>query len=97
MTLMDVFKPPFLILFQEAGDTVITNQVAMCKSTYKLYFLGVVYTMKGLLLLFGTFLAWGTRKVNALKSHVCMNDCNFVSLIVLPPSTDYFALINFLW
>ena len=48
---------------QEGGDILIHHQVELCKSDHSFYFLAIVYSTKGLLLAFGTFLAWETRKV----------------------------------
>ncbi len=39
------------------------HYVNLCTSDYSLYFLAVVYSTKGLLLAFGCFLAWETKKV----------------------------------
>ena len=44
-------------------DTVYQYQVYVCESDYHLYHLVSIYVIEGLLLLFGTFLAWETRKV----------------------------------
>lgn len=54
-----------LLLFQEHEyyDIIHHKQVQICTSKYESYFNGVVYGIKGLLLVFGAFLAWETRKV----------------------------------
>ena len=45
------------------GDTVIQKQVVRCESDNGHYFSYTIYGLQGLLLLFGAFLAWETRKV----------------------------------
>ena len=62
------FPTCFLLLlffFQEYddGDLLVHYHVALCASDHSYYFLATIYTIKGLLLAFGTFLAWETRKV----------------------------------
>ena len=60
-----------LSLFDTLGvqdDPDIANQriqpyIEQCTSHHLLYWLLALYSYKGLLLLFGTFLAWETRKV----------------------------------
>ncbi len=47
----------------DGGDTLIHHHVELCTSRYNFYFLAVVYSTKGLLLAFGCFLAWETKKV----------------------------------
>ncbi|XP_071951848.1 gamma-aminobutyric acid type B receptor subunit 2-like [Antedon mediterranea] len=52
--------------------------VESCSSNRAQIWLGVVYTYKGLLLLFGVFLAWETRKVKI----PALNDSNYIALSV---------------
>lgn len=41
----------------------IVPEVNVCQSKYELYFTGALYLVQGLMLAFGVFLAWETRKV----------------------------------
>ncbi|XP_033112955.1 gamma-aminobutyric acid type B receptor subunit 2-like isoform X2 [Anneissia japonica] len=52
--------------------------VESCSSKHSQIWLGIVYTYKGLLLLFGVFLAWETRKVKI----PALNDSNYIALSV---------------
>ena len=53
------------ITLTEASDVqeIIQPYFHVCACNYLAYFFGVMSAYKGLLLLFGTFLAWETRKV----------------------------------
>lgn len=57
---------------QKHGDIIIHQQVQICTSKYDSYFNGIVYGTKGLLLVFGAFLAWETRKVRFKDGHDCL-------------------------
>ncbi len=58
-----LFKELFLLQVQEGGDVLVHHQVEVCSSDYSFYFLVVIYSINGMLLAFGTFLAWETKKV----------------------------------
>ena len=64
------------------GDLVVEKEVMACYSDYKLYFEVSVMAYKGILLIFGAFLAFQTRKV--------MNYMASLQVIVVPisESTD---------
>ncbi|XP_070540122.1 gamma-aminobutyric acid type B receptor subunit 2-like [Ptychodera flava] len=44
-------------------DILLVPSLATCKSVYNLHWLVTIYTFKGILVLFGIFLAWETRRV----------------------------------
>ncbi|CAH1790060.1 unnamed protein product [Owenia fusiformis] len=48
---------------KDGGDTIVHYQHFICDSEKKIYFLVTLYGIQGLLLIFGCFLAWETRKV----------------------------------
>ena len=51
------------------GNKVVTHEcVDDCQSNYYIYWNAAIVGYKGLLLLFGTFLAWETRKVSVIKA-----------------------------
>ena len=49
-----------------------------CTCQYKTYFLGVLFAYKGILLLFGLFLAWETRNVTI----PALNDSRYIGMSV---------------
>nr|XP_006814353.1 PREDICTED: gamma-aminobutyric acid type B receptor subunit 2-like [Saccoglossus kowalevskii] len=68
-------------------DVAIVPRVEICECEYKFYWLGALYAEKGLLLLFGCFLAYETRNVcvdglNDSKQ-ICVSVYNIVVLCVL--------------
>jgi len=60
------------------ADFIIIPQNEMCKSHRMNVFIGVIYAYKGLLLLFGAFLAWETRNVQI----PALNDSKYVGMSV---------------
>ena len=44
-------------------DFVFKYQLLVCQSQYQLHFTGTLLALQGILLIFGTFLAWETKKV----------------------------------
>ncbi len=59
-------KMYFICMFlQNVGDgyTIIQHQLDMCESDHQEYFQWTILAIKGLILLFGCFLAWETRNV----------------------------------
>ena len=48
---------------EDNGDVVIFETVSVCISALSTYFMATIYIYKGLLIIFGAFLAWQTRKV----------------------------------
>ncbi|XP_014667669.1 PREDICTED: LOW QUALITY PROTEIN: gamma-aminobutyric acid type B receptor subunit 2-like [Priapulus caudatus] len=60
-------------------DELIIPQMIVCESKEKhWYFAGALYAYKGLLLIFGAFLAWETRKVSV----PVLNDSKYIGLSV---------------
>ncbi|CAB3378686.1 Hypothetical predicted protein [Cloeon dipterum] len=59
-------------------DTVIIPENEYCQSNKMTYFIGGIYAYKGLLLIFGAFLAWETRHV----SIPALNDSKYVGMSV---------------
>ncbi|XP_077982037.1 gamma-aminobutyric acid type B receptor subunit 2-like [Glandiceps talaboti] len=69
------------------GDDAVVLRMETCESNYTYYWLGAIYAIKGLLLLFGCFLAYETRNVcvdglNDSKQ-ICVSVYNIVVLCVL--------------
>ncbi|XP_014673701.1 PREDICTED: gamma-aminobutyric acid type B receptor subunit 2-like [Priapulus caudatus] len=52
-----------VLVSEENYDVNVINQVQVCKSASEAYFLGPAYAIQSLLLAFGTFIAYETRKV----------------------------------
>ncbi|XP_041469544.1 uncharacterized protein LOC121419238 isoform X1 [Lytechinus variegatus] len=69
-----------LFLMNDPDDEFVMLQpyVKYCHSTYQTYWLVVMYIYKGILLLFGTFLAWETRKVKI----PALNDSKLIGISV---------------
>ncbi|XP_077990412.1 gamma-aminobutyric acid type B receptor subunit 2-like [Glandiceps talaboti] len=64
---------------QENGeDLVIIPKLEECKSRYETVWLGVLFGYKGIILLFGVFLAWETRKVK----YSLLNDSRYIGSAV---------------
>ncbi|XP_070569567.1 gamma-aminobutyric acid type B receptor subunit 1-like [Ptychodera flava] len=63
---------------EEIGDRIYIYQFESCESTYMSYWLGVIYSTKALMLLFGVFLAWETRKV----SITVLNDSRHIGMCI---------------
>lgn len=59
-------------------DKEIIPTLEHCKSEYLAYWLGVMYGFKGLLLVFGVFLAWETRGVTI----PALNDSKYIGMSV---------------
>ena len=64
---------------KENDDIVYTPIRMMCESANQIYWIGAFYIIDGLLLVFGAFLAWETRKV----SIPALNDSKYIGEIVL--------------
>ncbi|XP_055587222.1 gamma-aminobutyric acid type B receptor subunit 2 isoform X2 [Uranotaenia lowii] len=68
-------------------DVIIVQENEYCQSSKMTIFVGVIYAYKGLLLIFGAFLAWETRHVSipALNDskHVGMSVYNCVIMCVM--------------
>ncbi|ELU02555.1 hypothetical protein CAPTEDRAFT_109334 [Capitella teleta] len=45
------------------SDIVLLSQIHKCESEFNLYFTATLYLVQGLVIVFGAFLAWETRKV----------------------------------
>ena len=57
-------------------DKVVHPMLAHCESGSMNYWLGALYAFKGLLLLFGMFLAWETRHVTI----PALNDSKYIGV-----------------
>ncbi|XP_070553587.1 gamma-aminobutyric acid type B receptor subunit 1-like isoform X2 [Ptychodera flava] len=62
----------------EANDTVFIPIIEQCTCERMEVWLGILYAYKGLLLLFGAFLAWETRKVKI----EALNDSQYIGMSV---------------
>ncbi|XP_077997882.1 gamma-aminobutyric acid type B receptor subunit 2-like [Glandiceps talaboti] len=62
----------------EIGDKVFISQIAYCESPKMTYWLAIIYSMKAVVLLFGGFLAWETRKV----SIAVLNDSRYIGMCI---------------
>ncbi|XP_032219288.2 gamma-aminobutyric acid type B receptor subunit 2 isoform X1 [Nematostella vectensis] len=59
-------------------DKIYIPVLYQCTCTHKTYFLAVIYAYKGILLLFGLFLAWETRNVTI----PALNDSKYIGMSV---------------
>ncbi|XP_023348686.1 gamma-aminobutyric acid type B receptor subunit 2 [Eurytemora carolleeae] len=100
MTTWQVFDPFFrktedLRPYSPHGDVdvLIIPLNEYCKSNYMHIFVGIIYAYKGLLMVFGAFLAWETRNVQipALNDskYVGMSVYNVVIMCVLGVAVSY--------
>ncbi|XP_035674840.1 gamma-aminobutyric acid type B receptor subunit 2-like isoform X1 [Branchiostoma floridae] len=60
------------------NDVLYLPELRRCTSDYLMYWLGIIYASKGILILFGIFLAWETRKVQIPE----LNDSKQIGLCV---------------
>ncbi len=65
-------------------DLFIVSAVTVCKSDLNDIWQIVLYAIKGVLLVFGVFLAWQARKV----SIPALNDSKFIGLGLVAPVCD---------
>ncbi|ELU15442.1 hypothetical protein CAPTEDRAFT_203390 [Capitella teleta] len=65
-------------------DVVVVPEVYACVSQFKTYFVGALYSLQGLVMLFGTFLAWETRNitVEALNDSKVIGICIYNVLVL---------------
>ena len=63
---------------RKGEDIIITPVLYQCTCQYKTYFLGILFAYKGVLLLFGLFLAWETRNVRI----PALNDSRYIGMSV---------------
>ncbi|XP_070188876.1 gamma-aminobutyric acid type B receptor subunit 1-like [Littorina saxatilis] len=61
-----------------AGEVLVKRTELSCVSEYELYFLGTLYGIQSLVLLFGTFLAFETRNVHYPE----LNDSKFIGMCI---------------
>ncbi|ELT92412.1 hypothetical protein CAPTEDRAFT_123994 [Capitella teleta] len=59
-------------------DTIIIPQINNCSSSYGLYFTGALYVVQGLVMAFGAFLSWETRKVQV----DALNDSKLIAMCI---------------
>ncbi len=63
---------------RKSEGIIITSVLYQCTCQYKTYFLGILFAYKGILLLYGLFLAWETRNVSILA----LNDSRYIGMSV---------------
>ncbi|XP_077861922.1 gamma-aminobutyric acid type B receptor subunit 2-like, partial [Saccoglossus kowalevskii] len=63
---------------EEFDDRTVLYQVRLCESEHMSYWIGTLYSIKSVLLLFGVFLAWETRKV----SIPILNDSRYIGICI---------------
>jgi len=68
----------FKEMIRKEQDIIIIPALYQCTCQYKTYFLGVLFAYKGILLLFGLFLAWETRNVTI----PALNDSRYIGMSV---------------
>ncbi|XP_078366097.1 gamma-aminobutyric acid type B receptor subunit 2-like isoform X2 [Oculina patagonica] len=68
----------FKEMSRKEQDTIILPALYQCTCQYKTYFLGGIFAYKGILLLFGLFLAWETRNVTI----PALNDSRYIGMSV---------------
>ena len=80
--------------YDEKDDNMLyLPYVYTCEVNNMMIWLGILYPYKGILLLFGLFLAWETRnvKIPALNDshHIGMSAWIFLGIEVFPSDNDY--------
>ncbi|CAB4027904.1 gamma-aminobutyric acid type B receptor subunit 2-like isoform X1, partial [Paramuricea clavata] len=65
-------------LREDSRDLITIPVLKICECTYRTKLLGVLYGYKGILLLFGVFLAWETRNVTI----PALNDSKYIGMSV---------------
>ncbi|XP_072030368.1 gamma-aminobutyric acid type B receptor subunit 1-like [Amphiura filiformis] len=85
LTLWQIIDPIYVVTIDlyERMDPHVTNgrivpYIEQCTSDYLVYWMAALYAYKGLLLLFGTFLAWETKKVTI----PALNDSKLIGICV---------------
>ncbi|XP_071804599.1 gamma-aminobutyric acid type B receptor subunit 2-like [Asterias amurensis] len=66
------------VIDEDNDDIVYTPIRTTCESIHQIYWIGAFYIIDGLLLVFGAFLAWETRKV----SIPALNDSKYIGICV---------------
>ncbi|XP_033646590.1 gamma-aminobutyric acid type B receptor subunit 2-like [Asterias rubens] len=66
------------VIDEDNDDIVYTPIRTTCESIHQIYWIGAFYVIDGLLLVFGAFLAWETRKV----SIPALNDSKYIGICV---------------
>lgn len=74
---MNIYKK-FLQAHPSLEDVIIVRENEYCQSEQMNIFVGIIYAYKGMLLIFGAFLAWETRNV----SIPALNDSKHIGLSV---------------
>lgn len=74
---MNIYKI-FLQAHPSLEDVIIVRENEYCQSEQMNIFVGIIYAYKGMLLIFGAFLAWETRNV----SIPALNDSKHIGLSV---------------
>jgi len=70
-------------------DTIEKNIIYRCQSKYQTHFLAAIFVYKGLLMLFGLFLAYETRniEVESINDSKYIGKIEFELLVLTPLST----------
>ena len=63
---------------EQSSDSIIIPVLKICECTHRTKLLGALYGYKGILLLFGVFLAWETRNVTI----PALNDSKYIGMSV---------------
>ncbi|XP_038057990.1 gamma-aminobutyric acid type B receptor subunit 2-like [Patiria miniata] len=69
---------PRLDVSRPGEEIYIVSVIPYCTSDYVSYFMGVIYATKGILLMFGIFLAWETKKITVSS----LNDSKYIAMSI---------------
>ncbi|XP_031551226.1 gamma-aminobutyric acid type B receptor subunit 2-like [Actinia tenebrosa] len=75
---LQAHKLKFNLMETTNNDKIYVPVLYQCTCQYKTYFLATMYVYKGILLLFGLFLAWETRNVTI----AALNDSKYIGMSV---------------
>ncbi|XP_033640825.1 gamma-aminobutyric acid type B receptor subunit 1-like [Asterias rubens] len=98
------------VTHQKNDDIVYISTHTICESANHIYWIGSFYVINGLLLVFGAFLAWETRKVSipALNDSKNIGICVYnvlilsfvgatVSFVLVESNTHYSLIATLIW
>ncbi|XP_033625200.1 gamma-aminobutyric acid type B receptor subunit 2-like isoform X1 [Asterias rubens] len=74
----EITSVPVLDMSQPERELYIVSVSPYCTSQYLVYFSGVIYITKGILLVFGIFLAWETRTISVSS----LNDSTYIAMSI---------------
>ena len=72
------FSTSFVFQIEQSSDLITVPVLKICECTHRTKLLGALYGYKGILLLFGVFLAWETRNVTI----PALNDSKYIGMSV---------------